>query len=110
MTMVQSRALGKSAFMILCWAVFIVGSVMGLRHNSFVQDADGLISPRTAERMGLLSDREAPFSNGLAFKDDAHAGFAYRETGVAGVMAPTMHTRLDLRAECRRLAGCQVVR
>lgn len=63
-------------------------------------EADGAISPRTAVQLGILDEREAPFSSSIKFKKNEAGGYDYRVAG------STRNTAIDLRAECLRMGGC----
>lgn len=87
--------------------IVVIGTVASSYHSAFFYKADGYISPRTAVRLGLMDDREAPFAGGLAFKRDSAGGYEYRDGSALAIFGKTRHTDIDIAAECQRLGGCE---
>ena len=88
-------------------AFAICGLAAALHHSVFFYTADGYMSPKTAVRVGLMKDEEAPFSGGLAFRKTA-GGYDYREEMATAFIDRTGHTDIDLVAECQRLGDCEL--
>ena len=100
---------------IITTAVAISGTVLviwglaaALHHSVFFYTADGYMSPKTAVRVGLMKDEEAPFSGGLAFRKTGGGGYDYREEMATAFINRTGHTDIDLLAECERLGDCEL--
>ena len=88
--------------------IVLLGVAAGLYHSAFFYTADGVMSPQTAVRLGLLEDDEEGFSRGLVFKKSENGGYDYREGRVIAFVGGTNHTNIDLATECERLGGCKV--
>ncbi|WP_156443853.1 hypothetical protein [Burkholderia savannae] len=73
----------------------------------FFLTADGYVSPRTAVDAGLMSENDAPWSGGLAFKALASGGYEYtRGRDYFGV--GRKRTDVDLAALCAQIGGCEL--
>jgi hypothetical protein len=102
------RTIIPTAVAILGTGVVILGFVAALNHSVFFYTADGYMSPKTAVRVGLMKDEEAPFSGGLAFRKTEAGGYDYREEMARAFIDRTSHTHIDLIAECERLGDCEL--
>lgn len=87
--------------------IVAIGSAALFLHSSFFYQADGYMSPRTAEKLGLLASNEAPFSGGLAFRKNPEGGYDYRSGRAIAFFGTTSHTNIDLADACMRVGGCE---
>ena len=88
--------------------VVVSGFTAVLYHNVFFYKADGVMSPQTAVRVGLIKDEKALLSGGLAFKKSGAGSYGYREGKITAFIGRTSYTNIDLVAECERLGGCEL--
>jgi hypothetical protein len=102
------RTLIPAAIAILITSVATFGVAAVLYHSVFFYKADGVMSPKTAVRVGLMTHDEALSSRGLAFKKSESGGYVYREGRVIAFIDGTNRTSIDLATECERLGGCEV--
>ena len=100
------RTFIPAAIAILVTGVAILGVGAILYHTVFFYKADGVMSPETAARAGLVRDDGTRFSSELAFKK-GEAGFYYRERRATAFIDRTNYTGIDLATECKRLGGCK---
>jgi hypothetical protein len=95
-------------FTSLVIVLFIVGTVRAFSHSNFFSSREVMMSPKTAVRLGLLSETDAPWAGGLVFKKNDMGGFDYREGRGLSFLTSTRSTDLDVPAECERVGGCDV--
>jgi hypothetical protein len=102
------RAFIPTVVAILITGTAISGLAAVLYHSLFFNKADGVMSPETAKRVGLMKNDGASFSAELAFRKSETGGYFYREGGPTAFIDETSYTTIDLVAECERLGGCQL--
>lgn len=102
------RTFIPAAVAILITGVAIFGIAAVLYHSVFFYKADGVMSPETAMRVGLMTDDAVLSSRGLAFQKSESGGYDYREGRVIAFIDGTNHTNINLAIECERLGGCEV--
>lgn len=101
----------RNTLLFFAGIVFAILAGTTLSHSK-MENPDGSMSAKTAEAMGLISEKEAPWSGNILFKKVKNGGFDYQKKArLMFISFPKgiEHTNIDIEKECKRLGQCAVL-